>query len=369
MIPFVITYCLLYGVLILLIVFTGFFLQVRKESSYENEKGFELDEISVIIPFRDEESRLEGLIKSIQQATVLPKEIIFVDDHSADNGIKIIEKELEGYPVKVIKMSADLVGKKKAIRFGMEQCSGKYLLTLDADVNFNKEFFKNLESLERCTMYVRPAVMKANRLTEYFYEIDLALVNAVNVGVAGWKRPIMASGANLMCNIEVFKRIDSIQCHEQVASGDDMYALKDFRENGESIRLISNLEHAIYTETPQSFSEFINQRLRWLGKTSDLKDNLSTVLAIVQTILTLMFFVIVIGSICQLDYRALCMLVGIKTMIDLLAFLPYLKRIKRIKTWLFIPLYELFFPFYILILIGGLFFYKPKWKGRVVKHK
>ena len=359
----------MYGGLILFIVFMGFFLQMRKESSYKTEKGFELDEVSVVIPFRNEENRIEDLIESIQKSNALPREIIFVDDHSTDNGIEIIEKKLKDYPIKVIKMPVGLEGKKKAIRFCMEQCSGKYILSLDADVNFTDSFFKNLESLEQCEMYVRPAIMKASRFSEYLYEIDLALVNAVNVGVAGWKRPIMASGANLMYDAEVFKKIDSIESHQQVASGDDMYSLKDFRENDKSVRLISSLEHAIYTETPQSFSEFINQRLRWLGKTSDLKDNLSTTLAIVQSILTLVFFVIIIGSVFQLNYQALWIVVAIKTAIDLLAFLPYLKRIKRIKTWLFIPLYELFFPIYTVILIGGIFFYKPKWKGRVVNHK
>ena len=365
----VITYCLFYGVSILLTVFIGFFFQIKKESRYEIKSGFELDKISVIIPFRNEVPRLEGILKSIQQATVLPKEIIFVDDHSTDDGLNFIQKELKGYPVRIIRMPTGLEGKKRAIRFSQEQCQGEYLLTLDADVNFDENFFKNLESLERCDMYVRPAIMTANSFIEYLYEIDLALVNAVNVGLAGWKRPIMASGANLMYEAEVFKQVDSIQSHEQVASGDDMYSLKDFRENDKNVRLVSNLEHAIYTETPQSFSEFINQRLRWLGKTSDLKDNLSTTLAIVQSVLTLAFFVILIGSLLQLNYPVLFLLVGVKTVIDLLAFFPYLKRIKRLKTWLFIPLYEFFFPLYTLIIVVGIFFYKPKWKGRVVKHK
>ena len=369
MIYFILAYCVLYSVSIVFLVFFGFFRQVKKESSYQMKNTIKINELSVIIPFRNEALRLEGLIKSIKNSNSLPGEIIFVDDHSLDDGAEIIEMELRNFPIKIIQMPEGLEGKKKAIRFGMKQGNGKYILTIDADVYFNDNFFDKIESLEIAEMYVRPAIMKASIFLEYLYEIDLALVNAVNIGISGWKRPIMASGANLLFNAQVFNEIDSIDNHQQVASGDDMYTLKDFRTNGKSVRLVSNLEHAIYTETPQSFGEFLNQRLRWLGKTNDLKDNLSTTLAVTQSLLTFTLFILITACFWNGKYELLLQLLMFKTIIDLMVFYPYLNRIKRLKTWLFIPLYELLFPFYTLIILVGIFTYKPKWKGRTVKHK
>ena len=148
-----------------------------------------------------------------------------------------------------------------------------------------------------------------------------------------------------------------------------MYTLKDFRENDKAIRLVSGLEHAIYTETPKSFTEFLSQRLRWLGKTKDLKDNLSNTLALVQSILIIILLVLVVTFFYNGEYLNLVKLLLFKTLVDLMVFYPYLKRIDRLKTWLFIPIYELLFPFYTVIIIVGIFTFKPKWKGRVIKHK
>lgn len=369
MIGFIVTYLVLYGVAILLLVFTGFFLQVRKEDGYQSSERFDLNTVSVIIPFRNEENRLKDLIESIKKASKLPLEIIFVNDHSVDKGRDVLENELGTFPIQIIDTPEGLEGKKNAIRLGMKNAKGKYLLTLDADVYFDVEFFSKIELLDVADLYVRPAIMKANSFLEFLYEIDLALVNAVNVGVAGWIRPIMASGANLMYNAEVFKSIDSFENHHQVASGDDMYTLKDFRENNKCLRIVTSVDHCIYTETPQSFREFLNQRLRWLGKTNDLKDNLSNSLAAFHAMFTLVFFSLILLSIYEVDYLSLLVLLSVKTIIDLFVFFPYMKRINRLKTWMFIPLYELLFPFYTLMILFGLLFFTPKWKGRKVKHK
>jgi hypothetical protein len=44
----------------------------------------------------------------------------------------------------------------------------------------------------------------------------------------------------------------------------------------------------------------------------------------------------------------------------------YFNRINRMTTWLFIPVYELLFPFYSLLLLVLVPTYKPKWKGREI---
>ncbi len=365
----IISYFLIYTVLIGTLVLVGFFLQVKKEENYHVEKSFNLEDIVVLVPFRNEEQRIDAILDSIQQLTSFPQKFLFIDDHSSDNANKKIEQLSANYPVELIAVPSDCQGKKMALRFGMKQCSSKYLLTFDADVSFSPNYFEDLATLQESSMYLQPAIMKAETFWEHLYEIDLTLINAVNVGMAGLKRPLMASGANLLYEREVFDEVDSIEEHGKVASGDDMYLLKDYRENEKEVRLVSSPNHAIITETPQSFREFIDQRLRWLGKTSDLKDHLSTGLAILQSILTFLFFALLVYSVAQSDWEGAVILFASKMLIDFVVFFPYFKRIKRLSTWLFIPLYELLFPFYTLIILTLMFWYKPKWKGRKISHK
>ena len=215
-------------------------------------------------------------------------------------------------------------------------------------------------------MYVLPAIMVSKKWYEHFYEIDLILVTAANAGLAGLSRPIMASGANLLYNTETFQKVDDVESHIHMASGDDTYLLRDFRENNTDVRLHTSRKCAVTTETPQSFKEFIDQRLRWIGKTGDIKDVLSTTLAVVQAVLTIGFFGLLIWSVLESNWKFTVLLLGLKSITDLFLFFPYFNRIKRLRSWFFIPVYEIFFPLYTLLIIVLLFTYKPKWKGRSI---
>ena len=245
-----------------LIVFIGFFIQSKKERNFVSSQNIKLSELTVLIPFRNEENRIEGVLESVLESKKRPLSIYFIDDHSTDNTVDKIESMMKADSYELLKLPEGVTGKKSAIRFATKFINTKYVLTIDADVLFSTHYFLELEKLGECQMYLQPAIMKASNFKEYFYEIDLGLVNAVNVGMAGLSRPVMASGANLLYDLSVFNSVDSIDNHKSIASGDDMYLLKDFRENGKDVRLVSSLKTAVTTETPQSFKEFLDQRLR-----------------------------------------------------------------------------------------------------------
>jgi hypothetical protein len=147
-------------------------------------------------------------------------------------------------------------------------------------------------------------------------------------------------------------------------SGDDIYLLRDFREGGADIRLLTSTEVSIKTETPQSLKEFIHQRLRWIAKTGDVKDHLSTGMAVLQVILSMTFVVLMIYLGLSGEWKLFTTAYLIKTVLDMMIFLPFFNRIKRMRSWLFIPLYEVIFPFYSLMILLIMYFFKPEWKGR-----
>lgn len=356
----------IYSSLLFLLLGIGLTLQWKKERKYVAQSNcIELSELTVIVPFRNEEKRILELLDSIKNSSKLPSKIIFIDDHSEDATVSIIQDKLGSIPFEILSASDGEFGKKKALRLGISKVQTNYFLTLDADIAFASDYFEQIEKLAPADMYLLPAVLIAKRWYEHFFEVDLLLVNALNTGLSGLKRPIIASGANLLVRKTSFDKFDRFETHAHIPSGDDIYLLRDFRNANADVRVFANSAVQVTTETPQSFKEFIHQRLRWIAKTGDVNDHLSTALAIVQLLLTIGFFGILAYLIIVQNYYLSSIIFAFKVCVDMLLFLPFFKRFNRLKAWLLLPIYQIIFPFYNLLILVLLPFFKPVWKGRV----
>jgi cellulose synthase/poly-beta-1,6-N-acetylglucosamine synthase-like glycosyltransferase len=355
-----------YTSLLFLLLGIGLTFQWKKERTYlQKGNKLKLAEITVLIPFRNEEKRIAELLESILKSSVLPSKFLFIDDHSSDKSVAKISATLKDCPFEILTVPAGEFGKKKALRIGIEAVETPFFLTLDADVAFAENYFEQFEKLTPADLYILPAVLISKRWFEHFFEVDLLLVNALNTGLSGLKRPIIASGANLLVRKSAFEQFDCYETHAHIPSGDDIYLLRDFRNAKADVRVCTIPTFQITTETPQSFSEFIHQRLRWVAKTGDVNDHLSTTLALIQLILTIGFFGILTYLIIQFNYYLAGLTFAFKISIDMLLFLPFFYRFNRMTAWWILPIYQLVFPFYNVLILILLPFFKPVWKGRI----
>ena len=366
MLSSLIIYFVIYAFFLGLIVLLGFLIQNTKEREYISNDHIALEELVVLIPFRNERDRIAGLLNSINNSNHHPNNYIFINDHSDDNTSEFIEKNLTISNYQILSCPDSYTGKKKAIRLGTENSASKFILTFDADVTFKKNYFTSISTLGEADMYVLPVRMSSMNLLQKFFTIDHLLVTAVNASLAGLLRPIMASGANLLYKRSSFEIADNLESHEHMASGDDTYLLRDFRKQDMNTRLCVDPSTEVVTAAPSSIAEFINQRLRWIGKTQDLKDHLSTVLAVFQSALTIIFLFLIGYFILTSSYDFLILTFFAKAAADMILFLPFFSKRKALVAWLLIPFYEIFFPIYTLVLIILLPFYKPQWKGREI---
>lgn len=348
----------------LLVLGVGQWRQKKKQRKFlsENTK-IPLEEITVVIPFRNESKRINRLIKSLNESTKLPGEILFIDDHSDDNTCEIILQSLK-IPHRILTLKDNFQGKKRALQQGIQEAKGKYILTLDADVYFSSNYFENVEQLSKADLYLLPAVLKAEKAWQHLLEIDLLLINAINTGLCGLKRPIIASGANMLFNKEAYQNHHQLESHIHVPSGDDIYLLRDFRKAKLDVRVMALNDFSVSTETPQNISDFFHQRVRWIAKTSDVKDHLSTTLAVFQSILTLSLITIMVFALISAKWKLFAFVFLSKTLFDMLLFGSFFLHFKRPIAFCLIPLYQFLFPIYNLILLFVLPFFKPKWKGR-----
>ena len=111
---------------------------VVKDADNNNVKK----KVSIIIPARNEETRLPVLLASLNNQSYKPVEVIVVDDESSDRTIAVAQQQ----GVKVIKKkkSDEWTGKSAACWSGAKEAKGDWLLFLDADT-----FFEDKTSLEQ----------------------------------------------------------------------------------------------------------------------------------------------------------------------------------------------------------------------------
>lgn len=105
-------------------------------------------EISVVIPVYNEEAVLERLFIRLQAAMERLNrayEIIFVDDGSRDRSVALLRRHFQRFPAttRVIVLQTNF-GQHAAIISGMAHCRGRYVITLDADLQNPPEEIVNL---------------------------------------------------------------------------------------------------------------------------------------------------------------------------------------------------------------------------------
>jgi undecaprenyl-phosphate 4-deoxy-4-formamido-L-arabinose transferase len=98
----------------------------------------QLVELSVLIPVFNEQDVLEILfdrLYSVMDGLGRPFEILFINDGSSDNSADILAQQFEKRPdvTRVISLSSN-AGQHAALIAGFERTRGKFIITLDADL-------------------------------------------------------------------------------------------------------------------------------------------------------------------------------------------------------------------------------------------
>ena len=320
-----------------------------------NTASYQAENISVIIPFRNEIKNLNSLKESILQLSSLPLEFIWVNDHSDDNSLNILTNLPPNHTV--VSLDTNEKGKKAAIRKGIKISQGTYILTWDADIIVPNHYFKTLEQTKVSELSILPVRMKGSTFIEILYELDYYFLNSINISVSGFYYPIVASGANLLFNKSTFLNIDSFDTHKKIASGDDQFLLADFKKHNKEIQTITDSNLVVETQSPISLKEFFHQRLRWISKSTHTIDTTTTWISFIGSIYTIGFVALLFT-----DYWIEILI--IKLLFDFLIFIPFLGIVQRKKISWTLPIFTLFYPLY-FVLIGVLIIVvKPIWKER-----
>ena len=99
--------------------------------------------LSVIIPCYNEAATIRQILQLVREVN-LDKEIIVVDDHSADQSYQILQAEAENdLRMRVIRHPRNL-GKGASIRTGLREARGEIVVIQDADLEYDPQDYYEL---------------------------------------------------------------------------------------------------------------------------------------------------------------------------------------------------------------------------------
>jgi glycosyltransferase involved in cell wall biosynthesis len=161
-------------------------------------------EISLVIPCYNEAGNLRELIKAIRAAVEplqIPYEVVITDDCSQDESWEILKKLAADDPRIRVQQFAFNCGESAASFAGLKAARGKYLVTLDADLqNDPADLPKFLEALKHydCVCGIR---VKVRGEGDHF-------IRVVSSRIANWVRNRLSNEqiSDAGCTYRAFKR-------------------------------------------------------------------------------------------------------------------------------------------------------------------
>jgi glycosyltransferase involved in cell wall biosynthesis len=97
-----------------------------------------MDKISLIIPVKNEEKKIERCLEAVFNQTIKPYEVIVVDGHSTDKTVDTARK----FPVKILYEDYGTIGGARQV--GVESAEGDFVAFTDADCIPEKNWLENL---------------------------------------------------------------------------------------------------------------------------------------------------------------------------------------------------------------------------------
>ncbi|MCX6334101.1 MAG: glycosyltransferase [Bacteroidia bacterium] len=322
--------------------------------------------VSVIVACRNEEKNLPSFLLDIAAQDYNPEffELIIVDDNSSDSTYQIAS----GFKgIKYINLLRNPeAGKKKALKKGVETCTGDLVITTDADCRMGRSWLTTIASFyseHKPEMIICPVAMEGTiGFFQRFQELEFLSLQGITAGSAMRHNPVMCNGANLAFTKKAYQN-NAGNLHEEKVSGDDVFLLHSMKRNDvNKIRWLESPEALLITGTASTFSSFLHQRARWISKAGAYFDRSSIVLAIVTFVTVLLQPLLLIAGIFDPVFLLVFLAAFVlKSIPDYMIIRNTASRYskKRLMKW-FLPS-QIFYTWYILRVVPKAMFKGNRW--------
>ncbi len=360
------------------LIFLMSILKGIKTISKENNVSAYAPFVSVIIPFRNEE---KNILKSLQSITSQnydkdKYEVIYVDDNSEDETIKLLEKNITSSNIRIVKSpynAEERAHKKKALKFAIENAKGEIIITTDADCIQEKNWLETmLGCFEKNTGFVSGPVefLSNGTLFGELQKIEFSSLILVGAGLIGIKQPVICNAANLGFRKSVFKQVGGYDDNLNISSGDDEFLMQKISmDTNFDVKFCFNKEAITFTEPNSTVEQFYQQRKRWASK-SLYYIKKSTIL---KLFLIFLFYAgIVVQLLLGLFYNKIFLISFIISYVGKIIFEYFVLNsgakglFPKINILTFLIAEVIHIPYIVISAVAGIFG-NYKWKGRKIK--
>lgn len=351
---------------------THLFLYIGFKKSFNlmKNENTKLPKVSVIVSARNEEQNIVQCIESLSKLDYPGEllEIILVNDYSEDATLELMLEHTRDHNFfKVINArslkSNNLKGKANAIDTAIEQCTGKIIMSTDADCKVPANWIKETVGYYNDKTAMVCGFTKINFEHSLFAKlqcIDWMYLLSLATSSAGLKNILSCLGNNLSFRKDVYYEVGGYQSIVFSVTEDLALMRKIDSNSNYEIKFPIDNECLVSTSECKSLSELFSQKRRWFKGAIGI----NFLGYIVGFELYIMNFFLIFGLF-FLNYKIYFALVIIKIISELILISKIFQRFKLQTLYKYYPLFNLYFAFYGLILpISFLFKRKIKWKGR-----
>ncbi|SEA66700.1 Glycosyltransferase, catalytic subunit of cellulose synthase and poly-beta-1,6-N-acetylglucosamine synthase [Psychroflexus halocasei] len=354
---------------------------IRKISNFKfSEQKFnsdsELTRFSVLISFRNEANNLPKLLQSVSEIDYpLDKfELILIDDHSSDMSRTEMIDLINKFDMNIRLFHLSDVGlstKKQAVKYGVSQASGEYVLTTDADCVLPNGILKahHLQIIDQQPDLIAGAVsfIKKNTFLSQFQYYDFMAIQAVSMSCMIHGKPIANNAAHMSFKRSVFLKLNPYQNNMNIASGDDVFLLERFIQMERKIRYLEFPE-IVLSASQESFSALVQQRKRWFLKSKYVKNRTAKRIGLILFLgqINMVFGFILLFFLNQIEL-IFSLFIIVKFIIDYRLLNQFSKKFHLGFCAKELLLFYIVYPFSLFIFIFALANQNYSWKSRQFK--
>ncbi len=351
------------------------------KTPFKNTDRLSLPYVSVIIAVRNEEENISPLLDSLSTQS-LPSdkfEVIFIDDKSTDNTVKVIEQFMDSkaFSIRILPNeyleNQGISSKKAALQKGIDAAKGSIIAMTDGDCWFGEEWLKTIASSfnHNKTMFVSgPVALHGdNSIFSRIQSMELSSLIGTGAAMIRLNYPLMCNGANLAFRKKAFSDVNGYAGYVLQTSGDDVFLMQKMHNAfPQSVKFLKDAGAIVYSKPQSSLAGLINQRKRWASKWRDYLLPYSWVLPVFLFVHYISFLVALFVFIHGFSLHwEVSVFIGIKIILDYI----FLKKVMifcklPFRFWIFL-LSEFLYPVYTLFIGTSVHFGKYSWKGRVYK--
>ena len=347
------------------------------------------DIVSVVVACRNEESNIVNLIRDIKSQNFDTErfELIIVNDHSTDATLLVLEQESKNWShLKIVNLEVLVIGKKNAIRKGVEIAKGEIIVCTDADCRIGEEWIQTISNyfIDKNIKFVSGPVIFKSSLSWFskFQTFEIFSLVAASASAINRNKSTICNGANLS-----FRKKEYLEIKEDLFNNfktDDVDLLQYFKkEYKNAIKFIKDRDAIIFTEGNPNLISNLKQKIRWISSSKSICDWDSFFVAILvflmNLILVISFFLFIYflfyknesddyGELLIL-FRVFFLLVFlfiylIKYVSDYLLLKDVFKFFGRRELLVYLFPFEIINAIYTVVIVPLSFLFPVKWKGR-----